>query len=84
MFTLYMKWDAGCDLAPGDIQFILTPRDALEMASVFYELDYLNMTLKPVFNILPSPGDVTAYTTASRHSHTNASATLNTTAFMMK
>ena len=41
MFTLYMKWDAGCDLAPGDIQFILTPRDALEMASVFYELDYL-------------------------------------------
>ncbi|WP_227658110.1 hypothetical protein [Enterobacter cancerogenus] len=41
MFTLYMKWDAGCDLAPSDIQFILTPRDALEMASVFYELDYL-------------------------------------------
>lgn len=41
MFTLYMKWDAGCDLAPADIQFILTPRDALEMASVFYELDYL-------------------------------------------
>jgi hypothetical protein len=25
MFTLHMKWDAGCDLALADIQFILTP-----------------------------------------------------------
>lgn len=41
MFTLYMKWDAHRELAPGDIQFILTPHDALEMASIFYELDYL-------------------------------------------
>lgn len=41
MFTLYMKWDAHRELAPGDIQFILSPRDALEMASIFYELDYL-------------------------------------------
>ena len=41
MFTLYMKWDARRKLAPGDIQFILTPREALEMASIFYELDYL-------------------------------------------
>lgn len=41
MFTLYMQWEAKRKLAPGDIQFILTPRDALEMASIFYELDYL-------------------------------------------
>lgn len=41
MFTLYMKWDACRELAPDDIQFILSPRDALEMASIFYELDYL-------------------------------------------
>ena len=41
MFTLYMQWDAKRKLAPGDIQFILTPREALEMASIFYELDYL-------------------------------------------
>jgi hypothetical protein len=41
MFTLYMKWEAQRKLAPGDIQFILTPREALEMASIFYELDYL-------------------------------------------
>jgi len=36
-----MKWEAQRKLAPGDIQFILTPREALEMASIFYELDYL-------------------------------------------
>ncbi|MFK0372752.1 hypothetical protein CIW64_02800 [Enterobacter cloacae] len=41
MFTLYMKWEAQRTLAPDDIQFILTPREALEMASIFYELDYL-------------------------------------------
>lgn len=41
MFILYMRWDAERKLAPGDIQFILSPRDALEMASIFYELDYL-------------------------------------------
>ncbi|HED3063954.1 TPA: hypothetical protein R4057_000890 [Kluyvera ascorbata] len=41
MFTLYMRWDAERELAPGDIQFILSPRDALDMASIFYELDYL-------------------------------------------
>lgn len=41
MFTLYMRWDAERKLAPGDIQFILSPRDSLEMASIFYELDYL-------------------------------------------
>ncbi|WP_072568948.1 MULTISPECIES: DUF6883 domain-containing protein [unclassified Enterobacter] len=41
MFTLYMRWDAERELAPGDIQFILSPQDALEMASIFYELDYL-------------------------------------------
>lgn len=41
MFTLYMKWEAQRKLAPGDIQFILTPREALEMAGIFYELDYL-------------------------------------------
>ncbi|WP_370966476.1 hypothetical protein [Enterobacter wuhouensis] len=41
MFTLYMKWEASRGLAPDDIQFILSPRDALEMASIFYELDYL-------------------------------------------
>ncbi|EPU0991834.1 hypothetical protein ACVULY_002554 [Cronobacter turicensis] len=41
MFTLYMQWEARRELAPGDIQYILTPRDALEMASIFYELDSL-------------------------------------------
>lgn len=41
MFTLYMRWEAQRTLAPDDIQFILTPREALEIASIFYELDYL-------------------------------------------
>ncbi|ELQ9311988.1 hypothetical protein R3D73_005024 [Serratia marcescens] len=41
MFTLYMKWEAQRKLAPSDIQFIFAPREALEMASIFYELDYL-------------------------------------------
>ncbi|EMF0716663.1 hypothetical protein V2E67_000795 [Citrobacter freundii] len=41
MFTLYMRRDAERELVPGDIQFILSPRDALNMASIFYELDYL-------------------------------------------
>lgn len=41
MFTLYMRRDAERELAPGDIQFILSPRDSLAMASIFYELDYL-------------------------------------------
>lgn len=41
MFTLYMRWDAERELAPGDIQFILSPYDALDMACIFYELDYL-------------------------------------------
>ncbi|MEG1251445.1 MAG: HNH endonuclease [Citrobacter sp.] len=41
MFTLYKRWDAERELAPSDIQFILSPRDALNMASIFYELDYL-------------------------------------------
>ncbi|MEH0885392.1 DUF6883 domain-containing protein [Enterobacter sp. UNJFSC 003] len=41
MFTLYMRWDAERELVPGDIQFILSPRDALDMASNFYELNYL-------------------------------------------
>jgi hypothetical protein len=36
-----MRWDAERELTPGDIQFILSPRDALNMASIFYELDYL-------------------------------------------
>ncbi|WP_312972844.1 DUF6883 domain-containing protein [Atlantibacter sp.] len=41
MFTLYMRWDAERKLTPGDIQFIQSPQDALNMASIFYELDYL-------------------------------------------
>lgn len=41
MFTLYLRWDAERELAPGDIQFILSPRDSLNMAGIFYELDYL-------------------------------------------
>ncbi|CCK09764.1 hypothetical protein [Cronobacter sakazakii] len=41
MFTLYMEWEARRKLAPGDIQYIFTPRDALEMASIFYELDHI-------------------------------------------
>ncbi|MFP5593846.1 DUF6883 domain-containing protein [Kluyvera sp. 142486] len=41
MFTLYMRWDAERELAPCDIQFILSPHDALDMACIFYELDYL-------------------------------------------
>lgn len=41
MFTLYMKWEAQRVLAPKDIQFILSPHSALELASIFYELDYL-------------------------------------------
>lgn len=41
MFTLYKRWDAERELAPSDIQFILSPRDALNMASIVYELDYL-------------------------------------------
>jgi hypothetical protein len=42
MFTLYMKSDARMALAPQDIQFILTPDNAMELACIFYELDYLN------------------------------------------
>ncbi len=41
MFTLYMKWDARRELAPEDIQFILSPDEAMTMAAIFYELDYL-------------------------------------------
>jgi hypothetical protein len=41
MFTLYMKWEAQRVLTPGDIQFILSPHCALELASIFYQLDYL-------------------------------------------
>lgn len=51
MFTLYMRWDARQELAPGDIQFILSPGDALEMASIFYELDYLEYDQR--YHILP-------------------------------
>ncbi|QKN81392.1 hypothetical protein [Scandinavium goeteborgense] len=42
MFTLYMKSDARMALAPQDIQFILTPDSAMELACIFYELDYRN------------------------------------------
>lgn len=41
MFTLYMKWDARRELAPKDIQFIFSPDEAMTMAAIFYELDYL-------------------------------------------
>lgn len=51
MFTLYTRWDARRELAPGDIQFILSPGDALEMASIFYELDYLEYDQR--YHILP-------------------------------
>lgn len=51
MFTLYMRWDAERELTPGDIQFILTPREALEMASIFYELDYQEYDQR--YRILP-------------------------------
>ena len=44
MFTLYMKWDAPRELAPEDIQFILSPDAAMEMACIFYEMDYLEYT----------------------------------------
>lgn len=40
MFTLYMKWDASEKLKPEDIQFILSPSKAMELAAIFYELDY--------------------------------------------
>ena len=54
MFTLYMKWDAGCDLAPADIQFILTPRDALKWRAYFMNWITWNMNRVPVINISPS------------------------------
>lgn len=41
MFTLYMKWEAQRVLAPEDIQFVHSPQSALELASIYYELDYL-------------------------------------------
>jgi len=34
-----MKWDARRELAPEDIQFILSPDEAMTMAAIFYELD---------------------------------------------
>lgn len=40
MFTLYMKWDASEKLKPEDIQFILSPSKAMELAAIFYELDH--------------------------------------------
>ncbi|WP_343648756.1 DUF6883 domain-containing protein [Enterobacter sp.] len=68
MFTLYMKWDAGRELAPGDIQFILTPHDALEMAGIFYELDYLEYEQHTRFNhhILPKRRDGVCHRFAAR------------------
>ena len=61
MFILYMRWDAERKLAPGDIQFILSPRDALEMASIFYELDYLEYDPCPRYQHLPLPSNGTAF-----------------------
>lgn len=44
MFTLYTRWDAMLYLAPEDIQFILTPDEALARAAIYYELDYSKYT----------------------------------------
>ena len=68
MFTLYMQWEAGRKLAPADIQFILTPRESLEMASIFYELDYRNMTSVTLFTVIVSRNGGKAFTTAMRRS----------------
>lgn len=40
MFTLYMRMHAEEWLNPEDIQFIYRPTEAMELASIFYELDY--------------------------------------------
>ncbi len=44
MFTLYTRWDAMLYLVPADIQFILTPDEALARAAIYYELDYSKYT----------------------------------------
>lgn len=84
MFTLYMQWDAKRKLAPGDIQFILTPREALEMASIFYELDYLEYDQSHPLSKHCVPKRRQGFTTATRHSPTNVSAGVNMTASMTK
>ena len=61
MFTLYMRWDAERELTPGDIQFILSPQDALNMASIFYELDYLEYDPRPRYQHFPRPSNGTAF-----------------------
>ena len=53
MFTLYMKWDAKCELKLDDIQFILSPDEAMKMASIFYELDYLAYPFRVIPNEVP-------------------------------
>ncbi|WP_220710872.1 hypothetical protein [Enterobacter cancerogenus] len=53
MFTLYMKWDAKCELKLDDIQFILSPDEAMIMASIFYELDYLAYPFRVIPNDVP-------------------------------
>ncbi|MFP2239686.1 hypothetical protein ACLEUK_12300 [Pseudescherichia vulneris] len=40
MFMLYARWDAKLYLVPDDIQFILTPDEAMARAAIYYELDY--------------------------------------------
>ncbi len=84
MFTLYKRWDAERELAPSDIQFILSPRDALNMASIFYELDYLKYDQRN--RILPHsvPKRLRGYTIDLRHNPTNASVLANTTNSMMR
>lgn len=85
MFTLYMKWEAQRILAPDDIQFILTPREALVMASIFYELDYLEYDYqRNPYAITASRNVDKAFTTVTRRSLINASSVSNMTDFMMK
>ena len=87
MFTLYMRWYAERELAPSDIQFILSPRDALDMASIFYELDYLEYDQRnraTAFCLTASRSDGEGFTTDSQHNPTNASVLLNTTDSMMR
>ncbi len=80
MFTLYKRWDAELELAPSDIQFILSPRDALNMASIFYELDYLKYDQRN--RILPH--SVPKRLRGVYHRFANASVLANTTDSMMR
>lgn len=81
MFTLYMKWDARRELAPEDIQFILSPDEAMTMAAIFYELDYLTYPQRIIPHHVPDRKK--AFTIVLARNLTSVNITLSTINFMM-